>query len=133
MTMSPLKTGEQQSPPRRARARLIIGICLAVAVCALVPLRVLGIVYAFPLTGVILAWSTPAERGTAQVRLSIRTVVVLVFALACCVVVALLPYETVFFLKIFGGDFGLLVVALASVLAVALPLVLRESPTPDCP
>jgi hypothetical protein len=63
--------------------------------------------------------------------LSVRTVVVLVLALACCVVVALLPYETVFFLKIFGGDFGLLAVALAGILAVALPLALRESPVPD--
>jgi hypothetical protein len=46
-------------------------------------------------------------------------------------VVALLPYETGFFLKIFGGDFGLLAVALAGLLAVALPLALRESPVPD--
>jgi hypothetical protein len=56
---------------------------------------------------------------------------VLVLALACCLVVALLPYETVFFLKILGGDFGLLAVALAGILAVALPLALPESPVPD--
>src|SRR6476469_5797099 len=129
--LSPPKPEELKGPPRRARARWIIGSCLAVAVFALIPLGALGIVFALPLIGVILAWAAPAARGTAQVRLSVRTVVVLVLALACCMVVALLPHETVFFLKIFRSDFGLLAVALASVLAVALPLTLRESPTPD--
>jgi hypothetical protein len=87
-TMSPPTPDELQSPRRRARVRLIIGICLAVAVFALVPLGALGIVFALPLIGVILAWAAPAERGTTQVRLSVRTVVVLVLALACCLVVA---------------------------------------------
>jgi hypothetical protein len=95
------------------------------------PLGVLGFVFALPLIGVILAWSTPAEVESAQVRFTPRTVVVLALALGCWAVVALLPYETVFLLSTFGADWGLLPVALAGVAAVALPLVLRESQLRD--
>jgi hypothetical protein len=130
-TTSLPQPGELRTPTRRTRARLIVGVCLAGVVFALMPLGVLGFVFALPLIGVILAWATPAEVATAQVRFTARTIIVLALALACWVVVALLPYETVFLLSTFGGEWGLLPVAVAGVAAVALPLGLRESQLSD--
>ena len=132
MTTTSLPQPEElQTPPRRTRTRLIVGACLAGVVFALIPLGVLGFVFALPLIGVILAWATPAEVATAQVRFSARTIIILALALACWGVVALLPYETVFLLSTFGPNWSLLPVAMAGVAAVTLPLALRESPLRD--
>jgi hypothetical protein len=104
---------------------------VAVAVFALMVLGLLGMLFAIPLIGIVLAWAAPVEDGSRQVQLTVRTVIILMVALLCGAVVAMLPAATPLLLAVFGDRAALIVVSAVGTLAVALPLALRESPVTD--
>lgn len=105
----------------------------ALSLLGLIPLGVLDVVVALPVTGLLLAWTlgpeeTPRAHPVAGGR---RTLIAGAVMAGCYAVVALLPQETALILALpWNPDLSLLAVTACAAVTVVLPLLMAESPAP---